>query len=132
MPLAAKNYFKEDDTYGANWKKYLKLKDSLEKVANKAYDKATYGFRNSYNHRYSPKIELGMTGFVTRVIQDDGDVRYAFGHLDPILLEYVIPLLEQQHISCLDVHERYRNLVTEQSVQINKIACNGNSVLPVL
>lgn len=120
LPIDDEIYFKEADEYGKQWKKYSKLKLSLEKIANKSYNLSMHDFRNSYNHRYSPRIELGYTGLVNRNIDSDGKVTYGFGHIEPILLRNAIPLLIEQHEFCLKAYEKYQGLVNEQTNEINQ------------
>lgn len=119
-------YFKEADTYGNPWKRYSKLKQSLENIANKSYNLSMHDFRNSYNHRYSPRIELGITGLVKRNV-NDGKVIYGFGHIEPILLKNAIPLLKEQHAFCLKAHEKYQDLVNEQTNEINQCITKNSS-----
>ena len=85
LPIDKKIYCGEADKYGKPWKKkYTKLKVALEKIANTEYKKATHNFRNKYNHRYSPSIELGLTELVTRTVKvKDNKVSgldHRFGH----------------------------------------------------
>jgi len=127
LPLDGEIYFEQADEYGKSWKKYSKLKLSLEKIANKKYNKLMHDFRNSYNHRYSPRIELGITGLVTRIVNENGKVSYGFGHIDPILLKDAIPLLEEQHLICLKAYQKYQDVVNEQTREINKCITNACS-----
>jgi hypothetical protein len=120
LPIDDEIYFKEADNYGKQWTNYSKLKLSLERIANKSYNVSMHDFRNSYNHRYSPRIELGDTGLVNRNIDSDGKVSYGFGHIEPILLKNAIPLLIEQHSFCLKAYEKYQDLVNEQTNEINQ------------
>jgi hypothetical protein len=120
LPIDDEIYFKEADKYGSQWKCYKKLKLSLENIANKSYNQTMQDFRNSYNHRYSPRIELGITGLVKRNVYNDGRVSYGFGYIEPILLKDAIPSLIEQHSFCLKAYEKYQSLVNEQTNEINK------------
>jgi len=119
LPIDSNIYFEAADKFGQPWKKYTKLKVALEKIANKEYGKATHDFRNKYNHRYSPEIEIGLTGLVTRTVNQDGRVSYGFGQTDPLMLKDIILLLEAQHSLCLNSYEKYQALVNEQVAEIN-------------
>ncbi len=112
LPVDSKIYFEAADKYAKPWKKYTKLKVALQKIANKKYEVCTHDFRNKYNHRYSPRIEIGLTGLVSRMVHD-GRVSYGFGETNPLMLRDINPLLKTQHSLCLTAHERYRALVNE-------------------
>ena len=127
LPIDDEIYFKEADKYGKPWKRYSKLKQSLENIANKSYIQSMRDFRNSYNHRYSPRIEIGITGLVKRNVNDDGKVSYGFGHIEPILLKDSIPLLKEQHAFCLKAYEKYKGLVNEQTNEINQYITKNSS-----
>lgn len=119
LPIDEEIYFKEADKYGKPWNKYAATKLSIEKIANKSYAEGTKNFRNKYNHRYSPKIEIGITGLVERMVKEDGKVSYGFGQTDPLMLIDIIPLLRKQHEICFEAFKRYQDLVREQIVEIN-------------
>src|SRR5712692_6336429 len=72
LPLDNEIYFETADKFCALWKRYKKLKLSLEKISNKKFQSDTYDFRHKYHHRYSPSIEIGLTGLVTRNVGDNG------------------------------------------------------------
>lgn len=120
LPIDTEIYLKEADKYGGSWRSYPKLKVALEKISNKQYSKATHDFRNSFNHRYSPRIELGLTGLVTRFVSDDGNVSYGFGQTPPLKLSEITSLILNQHKHCMRTYEKYQALVNEQSEAINK------------
>jgi hypothetical protein len=116
LPVDSKIYFEAANNFGKLWKKYSKLKVALEKIANKAYGESTHDFRNKYNHRYSPRIEIGLTGLVTRIVNSTGSVTYGFGQIDPLLLKDVNPLLLDQYSLCLAAHKNYQALINDSSV----------------
>jgi hypothetical protein len=125
LPVDSEIYFQAADKYGRPWKKYGKLKVALEKLASIAYEEATHDFRNKYNHRYSPRIEIGLTGLVTRTVNADGRVSYGFGQTNPLMLKDIIPLLRTQHTLSLAAYERYQALVSEQITAINTCVANA-------
>jgi len=126
LPIDTEIQFEQADKYGKLWKPYSKLKLSLEKIAGKSYSLSMYDFRNSYNHRYSPRIELGITGLVKRNVKPD-KVSYGFGHVEPILLKDAIPLLKEQHTFCLKAYDKYQILVNKQSSKINQCITNTSA-----
>lgn len=124
LPIDSEIYFEAADKFGQPWKKYTKLKVELEKIANKEYGKATHDFRNKYNHRYSPEIEIGLTGLLTRTVNQDGRVSYTFGQTEPLMLKDIIALLKTQYFLCMISYEKYQALVNEQVVEINNSITN--------
>lgn len=118
LPIDKEIYFETADIYSNTWKRYKKLKTSLERIANKKYGIDTHDFRNKYNHRYSPRIEVGLSEFVVRNVKyvENGNdqVSYAFGYQDPLMLEDIIPVLTTQLNQCLNSYEKYQALINEQ------------------
>ncbi|MBL4708250.1 MAG: hypothetical protein JKY48_07415 [Flavobacteriales bacterium] len=114
FPLDSKVCFSTADKYGTSWKSYGKLKTTLETIANKEYISDTYNFRNLYNHRFPPRIELGQSGFVTRNVADKRQVSYGLGETKPLKLEQIVPLLKNQHAQLLRAFELYQKLIEEQ------------------
>jgi hypothetical protein len=84
------------DARGALWKKYGKLKQCLEGISNKDFDEQTFGFRNKFNHRFSPGIEVGLTQFVQRLVRPDGSVYYKLSENLPLPLTKVADIIKQQ------------------------------------
>ena len=113
LPLDGEIYFNTADKYCTLWKRYKKLKLALEKISSKKFQSNTDDFRNKYNHRYSPRIELGLTELVRRRVGDDGKVSYGFGYTKPLKIDRLLPALTQQHANCLKAFEEYRKLINE-------------------
>lgn len=113
LPNDEEIYFEHADTVGSSWKEYKKLKLRIEKVGNKKFNEATKYFRNKYNHRYSPGIELGHTEFVKRRVEE-GRVSYGMGYTEPLSLALLIPVLTEQYQLILSVYEQYKKLVYAQ------------------
>jgi hypothetical protein len=120
LPVDTEIYQKQADDYGVPWKKYNKLKCALEKVCNKKYQADTLDFRNKYNHRYSPRIEIGITNLVTRNVDEDKKVSYGFGGIEPLKLKYILPLLIEQYSMCMRAFALYQELVNEHISVISK------------
>lgn len=114
LPMDSEIYFAQADSAGAPWASYNRLKRSLEQISARNYSDLTRDFRNSYNHRYSPRIEMGLTGLVRRNVGISGQVTYSFGHTEPLTLAHLIPVLNQQHHIVLNAFSLYRRLVEEQ------------------
>jgi hypothetical protein len=119
LPLDGEIYFAAADKYGAPWKRYSKLKTSLERIGSKNYQDATGNFRNAYNHRFSQRIVLGQTHMVTRYTDSTtGKVSYGFGGRDALTLGTVVCLLEQQCQHNYKAFEHFQNLIAEHESAI--------------
>ncbi len=118
LPIDNEIYFDVADKYASLWKSYKKLKFALEKISNKQYQSDTYDFRNKYNHRYSPKIEIGVTGLVRRNVRANGQVSYGLGYTKPIKIDQLLPVLSAQYLACLKAFEEYQKLVQEHISEI--------------
>ncbi|HDL7449755.1 TPA: hypothetical protein PXN62_003413 [Yersinia enterocolitica] len=120
LPLDKFIYMEHFDMYTASWKCFRKLKPALEKINNKAYQGETGDFRSKYNHRYSPKIEVGISELIKRDKDIEGNVIYSFNKTPPLKLENIITALKKQHEYCLKVYELYQNLIAEQLESFDK------------
>jgi hypothetical protein len=118
LPLDDEIYFSEADKYGDGWRCYKQFKRRIEKIGNKAYQTAAHDFRNAYNHRFSPQVVIGLTGFVTRQIDTAGKVSYRFGYTPALTLDVVVTLLREQCSSGYAAFEGFRNLVREHAASI--------------
>lgn len=120
LPLDSEIYFKDADKYGANWKPHKKLKLALEKIAAKGYTVGTRDFRHSYNHRFCPRIVIGMTEIVTRHIDKaSGKTSYVIGGKPALALDVIIDLLTEQCISCYTAFDAFQKLVREHEASIS-------------
>jgi hypothetical protein len=114
LPLDTELHFNTADQYGADWQQYSTLKPRLEKVGDKNYQKATHDFRNSYNHRFSPRVVVGVTSRVTRTVNTQTKrVIYGLGELQPLSLELVTDLLTAQCRNCYAAFGSFQNLIRE-------------------
>lgn len=114
FPLDSEIYFEQADCHGQHWKSYGKLKLRLQRISNKKYVDETLDFRNKYNHRYSPRIEYGLTGLVVREVAQDGRVSYVFGQTEPLKVKHIVELLKDQHNECMKSFFEYQKLVRDQ------------------
>jgi len=120
LPLDEEIYFDVADRYSSLWQSYNKLKLALEKISNKQFQSDTNNFRNKYNHRYSPKIEIGLTGLVTRNVRDGGKVSYGIGYTEPLKINKLVPALTCQYLNCLKAFKEYQKLIEEQISEIKQ------------
>lgn len=119
LPDDEEIYFQQADLVGSPWKEYKKLKIALEKIGNKKFTESTKDFRNKYNHRYSPRIELGHTEFVKRKV-GVGRVSYGMGYTEPLTLALLVPLLSDQYNIFLTALACYKNLIFSHIEVIEK------------
>jgi len=130
LPLDDEIYLGQADKAGAPWKSYVKLKLKLERIGDKTYQSASRNFRNTYNHRFSPRIVIGQTNFVTRQIDPaTKSVSYGFGGMEPLTLKLVVQLLEQQCKHCYAAFETFQKLVQEHEHAITPAAASALSAL---
>jgi hypothetical protein len=109
-------YIDQADARGKRWKTYRILKRSIEGMAGKAFCAATHDFRNSYNHRFSPRFVVGITRFVRR--QKDpvtGRITYNLGGLEPLQLDHLADILAGERDQAYRAFEAFQALVHEQS-----------------
>jgi hypothetical protein len=117
LPLDGKIYMAEADARGKRWKTYPTLKRSLEGLSGKAFRVATHEFRDTYNHRFSPRFVIGITRMVRRRVES-GRVSYSLGGLAPLPLDAVANLLAAERDQAYRAFEAFQALVHEQSKAI--------------
>lgn len=83
----------------ASWRKYRAFKRRVEPIAGTAFKDATEDFRNAYNHRFSARFLIGMSAMVTRIVRDDGRIRYGIGGSEPLNLDQVADLIATERRS---------------------------------
>lgn len=101
---------KQADKYCSQWEGYRKLKVALKEIANNQYAEDTKNFRHKYHHRYALGIELGKTERLKRIDKN----KYGIGSTDPLTIDELLPILNNQHENCLKAFDKYQKLVNEQ------------------
>ena len=115
LPLDGEIWLNTADKYGKGWAGYVPVKLCLEGIGAKAFKDATGDFRNAYNHRFSPRFVVGMTGLVTRIVDTtSGRVCYGFGGREPLDLAEVADLLAAERDYCYSAFAAFQTLVAEQ------------------
>lgn len=121
LPPDGEIWFDAMDVQGQSWKRYPKLKTAAEKLGNKAFQSGTEDFRNAFTHRFSTRIGVGITNFVTRIFdQGTGRVTYGFGGTPPLDLSEIIALLVAEAEKAYAVFERFQDLVAEQTAYVTE------------
>lgn len=119
LPLDSDIYFDAADKHGAGWRRYNLLKRRLEAINGRAFQAATHDFRHLYNHRFSPRFAVGITNFVTRIVDKrNGQVAYAFGGMPPLEMSVVADLLAKERDDCYRAFEAFQGLVREHETAI--------------
>lgn len=114
--------FAQADKEGSLWKAWAKLKLRLERISDRSYKANTKDFRNTYNHRFSPRVVVGQTNRVTRKVDAKSKpVSYGFGGTELLTLK-VVELLEEQCQHCYKAFESFQKLVQEQEKAISAAA----------
>lgn len=120
LPLDDEIYFEQADAVGGQWKTYTKLKTKLERISDRAYQVKTKNFRNTYNHRFSPRVVLGQMNIVARHVDaKTKQVSHRFGGTAPLTLRLVVELLEEQCQRCYKAFEAFQKLVQEHEKAIS-------------
>lgn len=117
-------YLNDIEPYASKWKRYRAFKLNLEPLAGKRFKEASDDFRNTYNHGFSSRFVIGMTGTVTRQVKN-GRVSYAFGGNNPLSLAEVADLLEIERDHCYRAFETFQALVEEQIAAIVAVELGG-------
>ncbi|MCT9824818.1 integrase [Pseudomonas veronii] len=118
FPLDDEVFFDAADAHAKGWRRYKVLKKRMEGIGAKKYQKATNDFRNAYNHRFSPRIEVGITQVATRHTKPDGSILYSFGGVSPLPLTSIVTLLEAQCQCCYQTFEAFKLLIREHEEAI--------------
>jgi hypothetical protein len=112
------------------WQRYRAFKQRVEPLAGSAFKAATDDFRNAYNHRFSVRFVIGMSGTVSRVVGRDGQVGYAIGGSEPLDLDRISDLLAAQRDLCYRAFEAFQALVGEQIELITAFEAQERSGAP--
>lgn len=121
LPLDGQIWLNTADIYGDGWDGYVPLKLALEALGGKAFKDATGDFRNAYNHRFSPRFVIGMTGLVSRLVdRDTGQVSYGFGGREPLDLGEIADLLAVERDRCYVAFAAFQALVGEHEAAIKR------------
>ncbi|WP_218239777.1 hypothetical protein [Comamonas fluminis] len=119
LPMDGEIWFDSADFYGKPWKRYNALKRKIERIGAKDYTQATNDFRNSYNHRFSPRIVIGVSNFVNRKVdKTTSQVSYGFGYSPALTLSIIVEALEKQCDLMYQAFLAFQELVREQEAEI--------------
>lgn len=99
-----------------HWLSWKKLNRALNKVDMGDYKTATGDFRSKHTHRFTPRVELGLSQSVKRIWPKDGEVpSYGIGGTPPISLVTVVGEMKTQCLHLSACYSEFQRLVAEQS-----------------
>ena len=102
------------NAYSDRYNYIVPLLRALNQIDNQAFRDITSNYRNLYHHRIPPNFELGLSGFISRIVNGDGRVSYGLGGRQPLRLGELIPALYEQHQASVSTFQVFWNLVEEQ------------------
>ena len=104
------------DRQGAPWgRRYNKIKTRIEAIGGRRLRNATADFRNAFSHRFSPRVETGITNFATRYFDPaTGRASYGFGGTEPLGVDDLTVLLDAELEYCYAAFTAFQALVAEQ------------------
>jgi hypothetical protein len=121
LPLDHEIFMDAADKHGAGWRRYGPFKSRIERIGDKKYQTKTHDFRNTYNHRFSPHVVIGITQAVTRKVdQQTKQVSYALTALPALTLDLVVGLLVEQCNYSRKAFEAFQKLVREHERSISE------------
>lgn len=121
-----KLYLNDIEPYCSQWTKYRAFKLKLEPLAGKKFKEASDDFRNAYNHGFSSRFVIGMTGTVKRTVKNSR-VSYSLGGNEPLSISEVADLLEIERDHCYRAFEGFQTLVEEQVAAIVAVEAGGTA-----
>jgi len=89
------------------------LLQNIREIDNPEFRKSTGNFRNLYQHRIPPGIEIGLSPFINRQREGDGSTSYGFGGQPPLRISEILPLMYDQHRLCLTSFHAFWGLMEE-------------------
>jgi hypothetical protein len=115
LPVDDEIWMDSADRQGAPWRRYNRLKTRIEAIGGQRLRKATADFRNAFTHRFSPRVETGITNFVTRHFDPTtGSACYSFGGTEPLGVKDLTVLLDAELDRCYAAFAAFQALVVEQ------------------
>ena len=121
-------YLNDLEPFGRTWGKFRRFKLKVEPIAGSGFKAQTHDFRNAYNHRFSPRLLLGLSNTVTRYVDGaTGVVSYGVGGTPPLDLNKVADVLQLECDHCYVAFEAFQALIGEQVEAITKFETKNAS-----
>jgi hypothetical protein len=107
------------------WRSWRKLNRALNTVDMKDYKTATADFRSKHTHRFTPRVELGLSQSLKRLWPKDAKApSYGIGGTPPLALDAVVPELKAQCFRLSASYAAFQKLVAEQSEALFEDVCD--------
>jgi hypothetical protein len=113
--------FKEAEKYGQPWSAYTRCRDEFEKIFKGDFETETLHFRHLYNHRFAPRVLIGLSGFIVRKRDPAGSMQYAWGYTEPLNLKRIADALVAQCNHCYAAFEAFQALIREHEPAISSL-----------
>jgi hypothetical protein len=108
------------------WRSWKKLNKALNTVDMGDYKTATGDFRSKHTHRFTPRVELGLSQSIKRFWPKDGKApSYGIGGTPPLKLDAVVRELKTQCLCLSACYAEFRTLVAEQSEALFSDNCDS-------
>jgi hypothetical protein len=121
LPLDSEIYFEEADKRGDGWCQYEPFKRRIQRIGDRKYQAETHDFRNAYNHRFSPRVVIGITQLVTRKVDaQTNKATYVLGGIPALTLDVVVGLLIEQCKFGYAAFKAFQDLVREHEMCISE------------
>ncbi|WP_050387332.1 hypothetical protein [Bradyrhizobium pachyrhizi] len=121
-------YLNDIEPYCRGWKKYRRFKLRVEPIAGSAFNQKSDNFRHNYNHGFSSRFMIGLTGMVSRAEEATGGIKYTFGCNKPLDLGEIADLIEKERDLCYLAFDAFQRLVEEQVAAIRAYEANQGIV----
>lgn len=110
------------------WRSWKRLNRALNTVDMGDYKTATGDFRSKHTHRFTPRVELGLSQSIKRLWVKGGKApSYGIGGTQPLKLDAVVQELKTQCVRLSASYAEFQKLVAEQSMALFGDACDRPS-----
>jgi hypothetical protein len=100
------------------WQGYTDFLMCFRELNNEEFSAVTRNYRNSNQHRYPPRVEVGHTEFVTRNPKDTNNM-YAITSKEPLKISNILPLLLKQYYISMNCYNLYDKIICNQLAQMH-------------
>lgn len=100
------------------WQGYTDFLMCFRELNNEEFSTVTRNYRDSNQHRYPPRVEMGHTEFVTRNRKDKNNM-YAITSKEPLRILDILPFLLKQYDISMNCYKLYDKIICNQLVQMH-------------
>ncbi len=106
------------------WRSWKRLNRALNIVDMGDYKTATDDFRSKHTHRFTPRVELGLSQSIKRLWPKDAKApSYGIGGTPPLKLDAVVRELKTQCLRLSACYAEFQKLAAEQSEALFAYSC---------